>query len=297
MLKNFLMVVILVVIVGAAVEGSIYAKNALQAGSAADADLQTKQNALGQRQKSDAEISSELISARATLAAQAAKLAVMQASYDPDAYASFLVSQETLIAGAIKDTNALFKDPDGVDPVITIKTSSQTIAASIDSLRKQVNQLINTWEAGQSPASYNTIVQYIDQLQDIVSGLTPENSGLTQQQIDQYQQDVAQAQDSINNAGNGSTGDNTGGSSDVVTPQEIQDQQNTVDDSQQNVNDLQNQLDNSGNGGTGGSSGGNPVGDNGDDSSGSPAGSPGQTSGPVQTQPGRPTLIQGTNTF
>ncbi|MFA6432718.1 MAG: hypothetical protein WCV82_02775 [Candidatus Paceibacterota bacterium] len=297
-LKDLVMVVVLVAVVGGAVKGSMYAKKAWDDGHDSDALLRSRQGLIDQRQKSAAEIAADLQAARAALAAEAAKLSYMRAGFSLSAYRGFIIEQQAGVENALWSSDPLFNDPRSTDPTFKAQVDSAA-ARRIEALRQEINKLFLSWKADNSPikpADVNLINNYLEELKAIVSIITPANSGLTQAEIDKYKEAVSDAEKVVDEVTNDP---NPGG---VVTPEDIEKQKDAVDKAQGEVDELEGIIDNfpsdpSG-GDTGGTGGGSTGGSTGGSSSSDDEPPPSSASGPViPTDTGKPTLIQGTNSF
>lgn len=307
MLKNLAMIVILVAVLALAVKGSIYARQVWQEGHSSDVLLGSKQSLINERQKSASEIAADLARAKSQLADAASHLSDMRAGFSLSVFRDFVIEQHDSIQSALWTSDPFFNDPQSASPTLKLKTDSST-TAHIEGLRAMINNLISSWQTDTGSIRANDLVlinDYLGQLQDIVDNLTPQNSGLTQAEIDHYDQIVSDAQNAVDTATNAQD-------SNQVTPEDIQNQQNTVDQYQNTVNDIQQILNdvttsnpdntsggsNSGTDNTGGNTGaGDTSGTNtGDNQTNEP---PPSTASPplAPTNNGKPTLIQGTNSF
>jgi hypothetical protein len=129
----------------------------------------------------------------------------------------------------IMKTDILFNFPQGRDPQLIIHARSTDIQVRMELLRTDITKVLDDWRTLARLASTTGIVdpnsialarqyadavhEYIDELRNIVSGLTPGNSGLTQAEIDADRTAVLEAVAKANDASNsvGATG-NTGNS-------------------------------------------------------------------------------------
>ncbi len=108
----------------------------------------------------------------------------------------------------LNKTDGLFQNPNSENPKIKVKISDKNVESEINLRRREITKLLDSWDAKSKIINSNFISEngtptlpdlvksaksdiyyvqkYISELQDIVNGLSPENSNLTRVQINSY---------------------------------------------------------------------------------------------------------------
>jgi hypothetical protein len=206
-----------------------------------------------QTKAEEARIKSELAIAEAKVEFETAKLNNMQVQVrDSNPFLSAIQGQLSNAQNILKGTDAVFIDTNTDNPKINVTTATKAIEKDINNRRAVINQLLADWEKKASLTSTKNvdeatvaliikdaekIKEFIAELSQIVSLLTPQNSGLSQAQIDSFVAVVNDASSQINNVIVALVDAQT-----PVTQTDIQTQQTVVDVAQQNANLLAEQL-------------------------------------------------------
>ncbi len=205
------------------------------------------------------QIMADLASARSTLQVEIARLSELRrASGAESVYLSALrIEYGTAEDALFKNADALFNNARSKNPTIRIGVSS-TVQASINASRAHITDILNAWQTllngPQTSTTINTIhgyekalQDYLKQLENLVHGLTPENSGLTPQEIVRYQDDVNGAIDQVKKIIDVTADAITPNPNPTTTPpvgsgQQVDIQQKVVDDLQDQVDHLEDEL-------------------------------------------------------
>jgi hypothetical protein len=226
------------------------------------------------KEKERSELIKKIAEAKEKAKLEAAKLKQVQDVFLGDNPGNaFVASSFPLLSDIVEDDiDQLFNTPNST-PDLKIKAKSKSIEEKIeaerlkikealDRLKKQsqdvLKKVFTPAEVTQIRNDVNAVEDFIENLQDIVDGLTPGNSGLTQEEIEEYEDIVDGALEEIQeiidnlppstptiptNPANPSNPTNPSpSSSPSVTPEDIQEQQEIVDEAEEVVENLEEEL-------------------------------------------------------
>lgn len=132
---------------------------------------------------------------------------LLQRSRDEKVILAEIQKQYSKAGESIKKSDVLFDNPDSANPKIKIKISNPDVEKNINAKRAEVTRILKAWdETVRNMNSYSPrdivpnmlvlygatqrdiafVEDYIRELQQVVSGLTPTTSGLSQTQLDSY---------------------------------------------------------------------------------------------------------------
>jgi len=211
-------------------------------------------------QKTQTELQADLAIARKNLAIETKRLAELR----NNSYFHKISEEEYLkTKKLVEQTDIFFKDANSDQPKILLQTKNKIIETEINNKRAQINKFMKIWADNNAHSletdkkliaeikTYLLVIQsYINQLQDIVSDLSINNSALSASQINSYGaliqnssrelaniiSTINQTEIIINNNGQASTTDSGSG--------EIEDQIVIITDIEDEIDNLEDEIDN-----------------------------------------------------